>query len=438
MKHFSPFQCDQKRILRPTRMNHGGKGRTFLHVDLDAFFASVEQIKNPKLKGKPVVVGGRSSKRGVVTAASYEAKRRGIKTGMPWQQARACCPEAIFLPADFDAYAIYSRLVRKILEKMSPVVAPASIDECYLDLTGCEKIYGSLWNAADKIRQEILERTGLSSSIGMGASHSVAKIASKFAKPAGILEVPAGSEGAFLAPLLVEQMPGIGPRLGDRLRNLGVATLGQLARLPAGILKRQFGVYGPFLLAKARGVDDWELEISEEVKSIGKERTFENDISDPKELRKELWELVEMVGRELRQKKLCTRSVRVKVRYADFSEESKSITLKETTNLDRVLFQCAEELLLQLLEKNSVIFPFALSKVEGHLSVGASTSHCVASSERTERPLRLLGFCAAELGAPSPQADLFHSQKSNRWDRLHTSIDWLREKFGVGAILIRH
>jgi len=120
MKHFSPFQCDQKRILRPTRMNHGGKGRTFLHVDLDAFFASVEQIKNPKLKGKPVVVGGRSSKRGVVTAASYEAKRRGIKTGMPWQQARACCPEAIFLPADFDAYAIYSRLVRKILEKMSP------------------------------------------------------------------------------------------------------------------------------------------------------------------------------------------------------------------------------------------------------------------------------------------------------------------------------
>lgn len=397
---------EKKWVLKPTRAFSIAKGRTFLHVDLDAFFASVEQVKNPALKGKPVIVGGRNSRRGVVAAASYEAKPFGIKTGMPWTEARQKCPEAIFLPADFDSYTTYSHLVRKILEKMAPVVAPASVDECYLDLTGCERLYGSAWDAAAKIREEIWRRTGLSASIGMAASHSVAKIASQSAKPAGLLEVPAGSEGRFLSPLPVEMMPGIGPRLGESLQGMGIITLGQLAKIPTPILQHKFGVYGPLLLAKARGEDGWELEITEEVKSVGKEKTFETDLSDAADLRRELWQLVEIVGRELRQKQLCACVVRVKVRYANFSGDATSVTLKDPTNFDRVLFRYAEELLLSFLRKQE--------------------SHCPH--------IRLIGFTAAKLIPPSPQFDLFRSPKQHRWEKVYSAVDWLRGRFGFRSV----
>ena len=400
---------DKKWVLKPTQTFPAAKGRTFLHVDLDAFFASVEQIKNPCLKGKPVIVGGRSSRRGVVTAASYEAKKFGVKTGMPWPQAQQKCPQAIFLPADFDSYSAYSRLVRNILEKFAPVVAPASVDECYLDLTGCERIYGSVWDAANKIREEILRRTGLSVSVGIGASHSVAKMASQLAKPAGILSVPAGSEQKFLSHFPVQAMPGIGPQLGAHLQSMGVLTLGQLAAIPAELLQQKFGAYGPLLLAKSRGEDRWALEITEQVKSIGKEKTFEQDITDVKALEKELWELVEIVGNHLRENGRWTRVIHVKVRYADFSGEGISKTLQDPTNLDRVLFRYAEELLLSL-----------------------------RAEAKQSRSVRLIGFTAAELVEQSPQFDLFRSPKRDRWERLYHGLDFLREKFGWNAVEIRH
>lgn len=400
MEQFSPFQCEKKLQIRPRAVvlpaAAGGARRCiFLHVDLDAFFASVEIVKNPKLKGRPVIVGGRNSRRGVVAAASYEAKRFGIETGMPWPQAREKCPHAVFLPADFDAYAQYSKRVQKILEQMAPVVAPASVDESYLDITGCERLYGTPRDAAEKIHNAVKRQTGLEISVGIAASQSVAKMASKFAKPSGMMEVPAGSEEKFLAPLPVEAMPGIGSRIGERLRGIGIVTLGQLARMPAQLLRASFGVYGPYLKAKARGEDTWELEVTEIIKSIGKQKTLEEDVSDPEILRRELRALVEIVGRKLREENLYARSILVHVRYADFSGNGASRRFKDPTNFDRILFAQAKELLPPLI---------------------------------VDRKIRLIGITAQELLPKPPQLDLFRTPPAHRWERFYTCLDRLRKE----------
>lgn len=399
MKNFSPFQCEKKLQIRPRAVAvvRGGN-RVFLHVDLDAFFASVEQIKNPKLKGKPVIVGGRNSRRGVVAAASYEAKRFGVETGMPWMQAKQKCPTAVFLPADFDAYADYSKKVQNILETMTPVVAQASIDEAYVDLTGCERIYGTPRQAAEKIHQAILNQTGLEASIGIAGSQSVAKMASKLAKPCGMMEVPKGAEEKFLAPMPVEAMPGIGFQIGERLRGMGILTLGQLAAIPPNLLRASFGIYGPFLRAKARGEDTWELEVTEVIKSIGKQETLEQDVSDWPVIKQKLFELIEKVGRKLREENLYARRVVVFVRYADFSGEATSKTLREPSSFDRVLFNHAAELMQPLVEN--------------------------------KKPIRLVGFSAQELVKQPPQLDLFRTPKALRWERFYNSLDKVRNQFG--------
>lgn len=400
MEQFSPFHCEKKLQIRPRAVAlpapaGTGRRRTFLHVDLDAFFASVEQVKNPSLKGKPVIVGGRNSRRGVVAAASYEAKRFGIETGMPWPQAREKCPHAIFLPADFDAYAEYSKRVQKILEAMAPVVAPASVDESYLDITGCERLYATPRDAAEKIHNAVARQTGLQISIGIAASQSVAKMASKLAKPSGMMEVPSGAEEKFLAPLPVEAMPGIGSRIGERLRAIGIVTLGQLAKMPAKLLRASFGVYGPYLKAKARGEDTWELEVTEVIKSIGKQKTLEEDVSDPEILRRELRGLAEIVGRKLREENLYARSILVHVRYADFSGNAASHRLKDPTNFDRILFSHAKDLLSPLI---------------------------------AERKVRLVGFTAQELLPKPPQLDLFRTPPAHRWERFYACLDQIRNR----------
>lgn len=412
MENFSPFQCEKKLQIRPRAVAGAFKeGRTFFHVDLDSFFASVEQIKKPSLKGKPVIVGGRNSRRGVVAAASYEAKRFGITTGMPWQQARQKCPQAIFLPADFEAYADFSEKVQKILGKMAPVVAQASVDESYLDLTGCERIYGTFRNAADKIHTIVAKETGLNISIGIAASQSVAKMASRLAKPSGMMEIPSGSEQKFLAPLPVEAMPGIGSQIGERLRGLGVLTLGQLARIPADLLQASFGVYGPFLKTKARGEDAWELEVTEVIKSIGKQKTFEKDLSDWKSIRQELFQLIEKVGSKLREENLYARSIHVQVRYCDFLSDGRSKRLKDAVHFDRILFRHAEALLWPLIADPQT--PLQVSR----------------------KPVRLVGFSAGELIQKPPQLDLFRSAKSERWERFYTNLDHLRQRFQKKLVL---
>ncbi len=393
----SSFQCDKKLQIRPRACAvAAGSHRTFFHVDLDAFFASVEQIKNPKLKNKPVIVGGRNSRRGVVAAASYEAKRFGVTTGMPWQQAKAKCPEAIFLPADFEAYAHYSEKVQNILNEMAPVVAQGSVDESYLDLTGCERIYGTFRRAAEKIYGAVFADTGLKVSIGIAGSQSVAKMASTFAKPSGMIEVPKGSEKKFLSPLPVEAMPGIGSKIGERLRQMGILTLGQLAAMPQNLLRASFGIYGPFLKSKALGKDTWELEVTETIKSVGKQETFPEDISDWQIVRQKLFELIEKVGRKLREDNLYARRIGILVRYADFTVAGLSKTIPEPTHFDRILFGYAEKFMQPL--------------VEGR------------------KPVRLIGFTAQDLVSKPPQLDLFQTAKSERWERFYKSLDTLKQK----------
>lgn len=394
MEHFSPFQCDRKLTIRPRRVGQSKSSeRTFLHADLDAFFASVEQIKNPKLKGKPVIVGGRNSRRGVVVASSYEAKRFGVKTGMPWPTARKLCSQAIFLPADFDAYAEYSEKVQKILEKMAPVVAQASVDEAYLDLTDCEKIYGTPRYAAEKIFNTVRKKTGLFLSIGIACAQSVAKIASAFAKPAGMMEVPKNSQEKFLAPLPVETMPGIGPAIGKKLRDMGIFTLGELANVSSQILEASFGIYGPFLKAKALGEDNWELEVTEVVRSIGKEKTFEEDIDNSQRLKQELFDLVAQVGVKLREKNLHARRVAVKVRYQNFSMCGASKVLHTSTYFDRSLFEVAWHLMEPWVGRQKI---------------------------------RLIGFSAQDLREKNNQLDLFSGVQTHKWERLYRSLDQLR------------
>lgn len=396
MEQFSPFQCDTKLRIRPRLLAWSRPGkRIFFHVDLDAFFASVEQLKNPRLRGKPVIVGGRNSRRGVVAAASYEAKRFGVETGMPWPEARRKCPRAVFLPADFDAYADYSEKVRRLLEKAAPVVAVASVDEAFLDLTGCERLYGTPRMAAEKIHREILEKVGLSVSIGIAGSQAVAKMASKMAKPRGMMEVPAGAEVKFLFPLPVTAMPGIGDKIGGRLREMGILTLGQLARMPDDILRASFGVYGPYLKAKAKGEDGWALEVTEIVRSVGKQKTLERDITDWEEIRRELLQLVEGVGRSLREKKLRAGRVAVHLRFHDFTSAGTSETLKDPASFDRVLFRRAEGLLKPL--------------VAG------------------EKPVRLVGFTAENLCGEERQLDLFRTPKALRWERFYAALDTVRK-----------
>lgn len=402
MENFSPFQCDTKLQIRP-RFNSGlpKKGHTFFHVDLDSFFASVEQIKDTTLRGKPVIVGGRNSRRGVVAAASYEAKRYGVATGMSWQEAKRKCSHAIFLPADFEAYADYSEKVQKILKKMAPVVAQASVDESYLDLTGCERIYGTHRRAAEKIHHAVRNQTGLSLSIGISSSQSVAKMASTLSKPCGMMEVPVGAETKFLSPLPVQMMPGIGSRIGERLQGMGVMTLGQLSAMPSDLLRTSFGIYGPYLKAKARGEDGWELEVTEVMKSIGKQKTLEYDVSNWAVLRQELFHLIEVVGRKLREEDFYARCITVHVRYADFTGDGTSKTLQDPTYFDRILFRFAEALMKPM--------------VEG------------------KKPIRLVGFSTSELIQKEAQLDLFRTPKSHRWERFYRGLDKIRNQFGEKA-----
>jgi DNA polymerase-4 len=238
-----------------------GTGAAIAHVDMDAFFVSVELLKQPELRGKPVVVGGQKDQRGVVSAASYEARRYGIHSAMPLRTAARLCPQAVFLDGRHDLYAEWSDRVAAILEKYSPTVEMTSIDEAYLDLAGTERLHGPPLVAAHKLEREIWEVTGLPCSVGLAATRLVAKVASDQAKPRGLLWVPGGSEPAFLAPLPVRRIPGIGKVTEAALGALGIETVGQLAEVPREKLEEVFGQWGTALYRKARGLDSYEFFI---------------------------------------------------------------------------------------------------------------------------------------------------------------------------------
>ncbi len=306
--------------------------RTIIHADLDAFFASVEQLDNPELRGKPVVVGGSTEHRGVVAAASYEARRFGVRSAMPMSRAMRLCPNAIRVPPHFDRYGELSRQVMAIFRALTPLVEPLSFDEAFLDVSAAAPDAASAARIARDLKRDVKEATGLTVSIGMGASKSVAKIASDMDKPDGLVIVPPGGEAAFLAPLPARALWGVGPKTEAALTRLAIRTVGDLARLDDAAAERLLGSRGLYMRDLARGIDDAPVVTHHERKSVGAETTFAQDLPDGPELRDALREIAAQVAHRLQQGAVKAYTVAIKLRYSDFKTITRQSSL--TTPID--------------------------------------------------------------------------------------------------------
>ncbi len=380
--------------------------REILHVDLDAFFASVEQMRDPSLKGKPVIVGGDPDGRGVVAAASYEARKFGIHSAMPTARAKRLCPHAVFVRGSHALYSEISSRFFEILETYTPLVEAMSLDEGYLDLTGCARLHGGpAEKTAVRIRHYIEQELGICASIGMGTNKLIAKIASGLAKPNGFLRVPPGEERNFLKPQLIGRIPGIGPKGGEQLNRLGIKTIGQLTMLPLEELEKNFGEWGRRLYFRSRGECDSPVQAREEsAKSISRETTLEEDSLDRPYLIAMLSYLTEKAAAQLREEGLYARTVTLKLRFSDFKTITRSRTFKESASEDHILFE-------------------AISKL-----------FAIAHMDRI--PVRLVGVSLTGLTTErQTQLDLFQPTAPERWNRLYKGIDRLRSKYGFDTVL---
>lgn len=373
-----------------------------LHVDMDAFFVSVEELENPSLRGKAVIVGADPEGRGVVAAAGYEARKFGVHSAMPIRTAKKICPHAVFLRGQHEKYREYSEKIYRIFGEFTPVVEMVSIDEAYLDLTGCERLHGSAFRAADRLIQKVKEQTGLNCSAGLSTSHLVSKIASDQAKPHGLLCVFPRCEAQFLAPLPIRRMPGIGKVTEPQLLSLGITTIGDLQGMTRDRLKKQFGKYGEWLYSKSRGEDIEAYAYQEEPKSISHETTFEADTAAVEELERTLSYLAQLVARRLRDHGLFARTVGLKLRYADFRTLTRDVTLDEPTHLD------------------SVIFENVLRLFEG--------------AWNRKQKIRLVGVRASNLERGVFQPKLLDATKKEKLDRLFRAADKVRNRFGFDAV----
>jgi DNA polymerase IV len=376
--------------------------RLYFHVDMDAFFVSVEELFDPSLKGKPVVVGGRPNERGVVSAASYAARKFGVHSAMPLRTAYKLCPQAIFVDGHRERYGEYSRKVYDVLRGFSPRVEMASIDEAYLDLAGTERLHGSPLQAAHKLHAAVKAATQLNCSVGAAQSRLVAKVASDHAKPNGILWVVPGEEARFLAPLDVRKIPGVGKVTERNLHACGIRKVGDLTRLEERFLEERFGQWGLALAGKARGRDaggwfDTEVGEGGDPKSISHEHTFSVDTAETAALDAMLVRLAEMVARRLRDHALWTRTVQIKLRYSDFSTFTRARTLASGTQIDADIAAAARELF---------------------------------HKAWTGKPIRLLGVYAQQLEAAEGQASLLEQSKQEAWSKTLRAVDKLRDKYG--------
>jgi DNA polymerase-4 len=373
-----------------------------MHIDLDAFFVSVEQALNPELRGKPVVVGGRPGGRGVVAAASYEARAFGLHSAMPLATASRLCPQAIFIEGSFPKYREASGKFMTILADFSPFLESMGLDEAYLDVTGFESLHGSIHQMAVAIKQRVKSELGLNVSIGIAGCKVVAKVASDLSKPDGLIEVDRGKEASFLAPLPVGKLPGVGRKTERILEGLGIKTMGDLAKTPLNALKSHFGIYGEVLQRSSKGIDDRRVEPPAAVKSISRETTFEKDSKDRFFLKATLRYLSERVGADLRGKSKRAICVTLKLRYSDFTTVTRSHTLSQSTDSDEIVFDTGVKLLNKalLLEK---------------------------------RPVRLIGIGVSNLIEAGQQLNMLDTSV-RRLEQLDRAVDRIRRKYGFTAI----
>jgi len=375
---------------------------SILHVDMDAFFVSVELLERPELQGKPVVVGGRPDQRGVVSAASYEARKFGIQSAIPLRTAYKLCPHAIFLDGHHAKYSEWSDKVATILAKFTPVVEMVSIDEAYLDLSGTNRLHGPPLAAADKLLRMITRSTGLPCSGGLASTRLVAKVASEQAKPRGLVWVAPGSEQLFLGPLPVRKIPGIGEVTERALRALGIESVEQIAAQPLERLEKIFGQWGTALYRKSRGGDSYEFVIDAEPKSISQNNTFGEDTSDVEEMLAMISHLSQKACKRLREAGLGARTLTLTIRYAGFDTYTRSRTLPEPGRLDADIFEVFQSLFHEHRDK--------------------------------KRKIRLLGVGLSGLTHGGEQLDLLDAERREKLEKLTHVTDKLRDRFGFGKV----
>ncbi len=375
-----------------------------LHVDMDAFYASVEELDDPGLVGQPVVVGGTPDGRGVVAAANYAARRYGIHSAMPAARARRLCPHAVFIRSRMDRYVEVSRELRGIFARYTPLLEPLSLDEAFLDVTSSLRLFGDGQAIARRIKEEIRDELGLVASVGVAPNKFLAKLASDLDKPDGLVVVPTDAIEAFLEPLPVSRLWGVGKASNRDLAEMGVHTIGDLRRLPEELLFSRFGKSAAHLVRLARGIDDRRVVPDRDAKSISHETTFATDIGDAEVLRSWLLELTEQVATRLRRQGLRGKTVFIKVRYADFHTVTRSESLDAPNNVTRELYVTAARLLQ-------------------------------AQLARSPRPVRLLGMGASGMTSEElEQGQLFETEDREQQRRIDTVVDSIKSRFGNRAL----
>ena len=380
--------------------------RTILHCDLDAFYASVEQRDHPEYRGKPVIVGGGPKERGVVSAASYEARKFGVHSAMPLVQAGKLCPNGIFVPGNSAAYEEASDAVMALFAERTPLVEPISLDEAFLDVTGTAHLFGGAEQCGRGLKRDVREKVGLVLSVGLASNKLCAKVASDLRKPDGFVIVPRGEEAAFLAPLSLKRLWGVGPKTQQVLEDLGMRTIGDLARADPALMEARLGEHGATIQQRARGNDDDREVVAEpgDPKSIGHAHTFDRDTLDRAQLENTLLRLSEGVGRRLRKHELRGRTVTLQLRVAPFETRTRQRTLTEPTADDLRIYETARSLLREAL---------AADRDAGRVS-----------------PVRLVGVTASGL-VGGEQLDLFTGA---RVSRLNAALDAVRSRFGDDAL----
>ncbi|MGE5576839.1 MAG: DNA polymerase IV [Syntrophothermus sp.] len=379
--------------------------RQIIHVDMDAFFAAVEQRDNPTLRGKPVIIGGDPRRRGVVSTASYEARKFGIHSAMPLREAYERCPHAVFLPGDHAKYHIVALQIQEIFSNYTPLVEPVSLDEAFLDVSGCEQLFGDAVQIGSIIKERIADELGLTASVGVAPNKLLAKMASDLEKPDGFVVITPDRVAEVLKDLPVSRLWGVGKATEQILAGLGVRTIGALAALPVQTLRRLFGTNGEELHKLAQGIDNRPVEPFWEPKSVGNEVTFEQDISEPESIRLTLLQLSDHVAWRLRQMGVAGQTVTVKLRDEDFHTITRSRSLPEVVDTAETLYGTAMELWMK----------------SGWLG----------------KRLRLIGVSVSHFGVPGAvQMDLFTArpQRVVKQQELERTLDMIRERHGEPVI----